>query len=219
MPQVNVTINGRQFRMACKDGQEEHLTRLARELDARVESLRGKFGEIGDTRLTVMAALTIADELGEMASRLRRLEDGVGHRPGAGGEHRSPRNRPASAAALLNAAAERIESVTKKLNTTVGANTVSIGGLERDTDLASSDTMLPAGNAQPNSTVDVSRKTSIALAAEATADSSAAVHSSGARNSGEHSCEVGLPGPSTSGWAPPPTRCATHVPWHAPALP
>ena len=37
MPQVNVTINGRQFRMACEDGQEEHLTRLARELDARIE--------------------------------------------------------------------------------------------------------------------------------------------------------------------------------------
>ena len=68
MAQVSVTINGRQFRMACEDGQEAHLMSLARELDGRIEGLRAKFGEIGDTRLTVMAALTIADELGEMGA-------------------------------------------------------------------------------------------------------------------------------------------------------
>jgi len=128
MPQVNVTINGRQFRMACEDGQEEHLTRLARELDGRIETLRGKFGEIGDTRLTVMAALTIADELGEMRSRLRRLEDelmAVQDAQAASTDcHQAGQ---ASAVALLNAAAERIESVTKKLNATVGANTVALG--------------------------------------------------------------------------------------------
>ena len=75
MAQVSVSINGRQFRMACEDGQEGHLMNLARELDVRIERLRAKFGEIGDTRLTVMAALTIADELGEMGARIQRLED------------------------------------------------------------------------------------------------------------------------------------------------
>jgi cell division protein ZapA len=128
MPQVNVTINGRQFRMACEDGQEEHLKRLARELDGRIEALRGKFGEIGDTRLTVMAALTIADELGEMASRLRRLEDELmavqDAQVASTDRHQTGQ---AAAAALLNAAAGRIESVTKKLNATVGANTVALG--------------------------------------------------------------------------------------------
>ena len=74
MSQVNVTINGRQFRMACEDGQESRVTDLARDLDARIESLRAKFGEIGDTRLTVMAALTVADELAEMGLRVKRLE-------------------------------------------------------------------------------------------------------------------------------------------------
>src|SRR5262249_62070435 len=59
MPQVSVTINGRQFRMACEDGEEEHLTHLAQELDARIVQLRARFGEIGDTRLTVMAALAL----------------------------------------------------------------------------------------------------------------------------------------------------------------
>ena len=74
MSQVNVTINGRQFRMACEDGQEDRVTDLARDLDARIEGLRAKFGEIGDTRLTVMAALTVADELAEMGLRVKRLE-------------------------------------------------------------------------------------------------------------------------------------------------
>ena len=75
MAQVSVTINGRQFRMACEDGQEEHLEKLARELDARIGGLRAKFGEIGDTRFTVMAAITVADELAEAGTRVKRLEE------------------------------------------------------------------------------------------------------------------------------------------------
>jgi len=128
MPQVNVTINGRQFRMACEDGQEEHLTRLARELDGRIETLRAKFGEIGDTRLTVMAALTNADELGEMASRLRRLEDELMAVQEAQVASTDRYNAAqATAAASLNAAAERIESVTKKLNAAIAPNSVALG--------------------------------------------------------------------------------------------
>ena len=74
MPQVSVTINGRQFRMACENGEEPRLMRLAEDLDARIAGLRGRFGEIGDTRLTVMAALALADELSEVKERLQRLE-------------------------------------------------------------------------------------------------------------------------------------------------
>jgi cell division protein ZapA len=128
MSQVSVTINGRQFRMACEDGQEEHLTTLARELDSRIESLRGKFGEIGDTRLTVMAALTIADELGEMGTRLNRLEEELMAVQEA---HVATTDRhkaaQAAIAASLTSAAERIESVTKKLNAAVGGNGVALG--------------------------------------------------------------------------------------------
>jgi len=128
MPQVNVTINGRQFRMACEDGQEEHLSRLARELDGRIETLRAKFGEIGDTRLTVMAALTIADELGEMELRLRRLEEElmVVQEAQVASTDRQQAAQ-AAATASLNAAAERIESVTKKLNAAIGGNSVALG--------------------------------------------------------------------------------------------
>jgi cell division protein ZapA len=128
MPQVNVTINGRQFRMACEDGQEEHLLELARQLDIRIEGLRGKFGEIGDTRLTVMAAITIADELAEMGERLKRLEATLAAAQNAQGVA-AVRDRAAQAtvAAALTSAAERIESVAKKINQTTGGEGVALG--------------------------------------------------------------------------------------------
>ena len=117
MSQVTVTINGRQFRMACEDGQESHLLRLAQELDHRIEKLRGTFGEIGDTRLTVMAALTVADELADTSGRLRRLEeDMAGLQDARAASAERAEATQAAVAAALNSAAERIEQVTKALN-------------------------------------------------------------------------------------------------------
>ena len=122
MSQVNVTINGRQFRMACEDGQEDHVSDLARDLDARIEHLRAKFGEIGDTRLTVMAALTVADELAEMGQRIRRLEQELTALQDARvvAADRS-KTAQAAVAAALAAAAERIENVTRKLDQSMGS--------------------------------------------------------------------------------------------------
>ena len=74
MSHINVTINGRQYRMACEEGQEVRLLKLAESLETRVGELRGKFGEIGDARLTVMAALTVCDELLDANARIRALE-------------------------------------------------------------------------------------------------------------------------------------------------
>src|SRR5580700_2096687 len=128
MSQVSVTINGRQFRMACEDGQEGHLMELARDLDSRIEGLRSKFGEIGDTRLTVMAALTIADVLSENAQRIKRLEDEVAVLADARATAADQAKTVQSAvAAALTAAAERIEIITKKLNQTSAGNGVALG--------------------------------------------------------------------------------------------
>lgn len=65
MAHVTVTIDGKQFRMACEDGQERHLEQLAGDLDNRIRQVRESFGEIGDLRLTVIAALMVTDELFE----------------------------------------------------------------------------------------------------------------------------------------------------------
>ena len=128
MAQVSVTINGRQFRMTCEDGQEEHLEQLASELDSRIGGLRAKFGEIGDTRLTVMAAITVADELAEAGARVKRLEEELAALQDAR-VTTSDRNKAAQAsiAAALSAAAERIEGITKKLNQTVATSGVALG--------------------------------------------------------------------------------------------
>src|ERR1700744_5862178 len=128
MSQVSVTINGRQFRMACEDGQEGHLMDLARDLDTRIEGLRTKFGEIGDTRLTVMAALTLADAMSETDARIKNLEIEVAElREARANFTEHNRNTQVAVAAALSAAAERIEILTRKLNQTIGGSTVAMG--------------------------------------------------------------------------------------------
>ena len=127
MNHINVTINGRQYRMACEEGQETRLMRLAESLQSRVEDLRGKFGEIGDQRLTVMAALTACDELLDANARLEKLEQELANlrdvRVAATDRARATQVAVANA---LNAAAERIEKTTQVLNRTVGGG-VAIG--------------------------------------------------------------------------------------------
>ncbi len=127
MNHINVTINGRQYRMACEEGQETRLMRLAENLQTRVEELRGKFGEIGDQRLTVMAALTACDELHDANARLEKLEQELTSlrdvRVAATDRARATQVAVANA---LNAAAERIEKTTQVLNRTVGGG-VAIG--------------------------------------------------------------------------------------------
>jgi cell division protein ZapA len=127
MAQVNATIAGRQFRLACEDGQEEHLQKLAYDLDQRIIDLRAKFGEIGDTRLTVMAALMLADELSETARKIRLLEEEATALQDARVVS-SDRAKAASAAVVhaFNSASERLEGITKKLNQSLG-NGVAVG--------------------------------------------------------------------------------------------
>jgi cell division protein ZapA len=127
MSHINVTINGRQYRMACEEGQEVRLLKLAENLEARVESLRGKFGEIGDARLTVMAALTVCDELLDANNKIRAIEeelDGLRNFRVAATD-RARANQTAVANAL-NAAADRVEKTTQMLNRTIGGG-VAIG--------------------------------------------------------------------------------------------
>lgn len=116
MPQVTVTIAGKTYRMACDDGQEQHLFGLARRLDGTIDELRGVFGEIGDQRLTVMSAITVLDQLSEAERKVEALKAEVAalseacerlERDRAGIEDR--------VADRLVAAAERIETLADAL--------------------------------------------------------------------------------------------------------
>ena len=127
MNHVSVTINGRQYRMACEEGQETRLLRLAESLESRVENPRGKFGAIGDSRLTVMAALTMADELADANQQIRGLEEELAAlrdvRVVAADRARATQS---AVAAALNSAADRIEKTTQVLNRTIGGG-IAIG--------------------------------------------------------------------------------------------
>ncbi len=74
MSEVTVTIAGHIYRMACAAGEEAHLQGLAQLLDGKIEQLKEAFGEIGDQRITIMAAITVADELSEAKGRIAQLE-------------------------------------------------------------------------------------------------------------------------------------------------
>ncbi|NLR99692.1 cell division protein ZapA [Rhizobium sp. P38BS-XIX] len=74
MAQVTVTIDGKAYRMACEEGQEDHLTDLANRFDQYVLHLKSQFGEIGDLRLTVMSGIMIMDEVSELTRRVASLE-------------------------------------------------------------------------------------------------------------------------------------------------
>ena len=78
MAQVDVSVNGQSYRIACEDGQEDRLVDLAAMVDEKVLGLVNQIGQVGSNRLLVMAALIIADELVDLkneAGSSQELED------------------------------------------------------------------------------------------------------------------------------------------------
>jgi cell division protein ZapA len=117
MGQVNVTISGKTYRMACDDGQEEHLESLGRQLGETIELLRGQFGEIGDQRLTVMAAITLADRYSEAERRVAQLEAEVtGLEEARAAIAERADSREFDVAEAMESLAERLESLAGRLN-------------------------------------------------------------------------------------------------------
>lgn len=117
MPEVNVEINGRRYRMACEEGQQQRLIGLAKRFNDQVEGLKGAVGEIGDNRLTVMAGIAVLDELAEAERRIRTLEEQVGELTRAGQEIATEyETLEQQFAERLAAAAARLESVAETLD-------------------------------------------------------------------------------------------------------
>jgi cell division protein ZapA len=102
--------------MACEDGQEEHLGRLAERLDRTVEKLRGEFGEIGDQRLTVMAAITMADRNADSERRLADLEAKIAELEEERAQaHNRQQGHEAAVARSIDTVAARIETFATRL--------------------------------------------------------------------------------------------------------
>ncbi|MBV9586609.1 MAG: cell division protein ZapA [Alphaproteobacteria bacterium] len=102
MTEVVVTVNGRDFPLSCADGQEARTRRLAQYVDAKIGEFAKSLGQAGETRLLLLAALVIADELSDTGEALQQ-----------------ERNRPPApeiataerAAAAVSGIAERIEAI------------------------------------------------------------------------------------------------------------
>lgn len=120
MPEVNVEINGRKYRMACEEGQQGHLIGLAERFNAHVEGLKGAVGEIGDNRLTVMAGIAVLDELSEAERRIAALEAEVATLTEAGQDIAAElESTEAQFAGKLTEAAKALEGVADTLDSSL----------------------------------------------------------------------------------------------------
>lgn len=113
MAQVEVSINGRSYEIACDDGQEDHLAQLGDYVDRRVKELVTAVGQVGDSRLLVMVSLLIADELAETYADLKNNA--------AEGDSTSAEQLEDRVAGIVEAAAARIEAAAAGLSQAASA--------------------------------------------------------------------------------------------------
>ncbi|MET0294557.1 MAG: cell division protein ZapA [Phenylobacterium sp.] len=107
MAQVTIEVNGRPYTVGCEDGQESHLTELGKLFDGQVRQVSRDLGQLGDTRLFLLGALLMGDELFELRGRLSGLQDEVA-------SLRSELSRTeAKSVTALERAAERIEKLVE----------------------------------------------------------------------------------------------------------
>ncbi|MFK7901415.1 MAG: cell division protein ZapA [Nitratireductor sp.] len=117
MASVTVLINGKNYRMACDEGQEPHLISLAEKLDSYAQQLKGSFGEIGDQRLTVMAGIMVTDELVEREAKIKKLEAKITLLEESNSTVANELTTSESTAAKqINEIADKVTSIVSKLN-------------------------------------------------------------------------------------------------------
>ncbi len=116
MPLVNIMVNQRAYTIACDEGEEEHLRALGAHVDSKVRHLLETVGQVGESRLMLMAALLIADDYLEASSQLQTHAKQVGALSGAHDEmHSRLVDAEGIAIAALEAAARRVEDIAVRL--------------------------------------------------------------------------------------------------------
>jgi cell division protein ZapA len=121
MGQVSVTLNGRTYRLECGAGEEAHLIGLAEYLGTHVETMKRKFGQVGDDRLILMAALMVTDELWELRRQMQEMKVGLAEaRRDKSASDESARALQSDLAARVGAAADRLEMLTEQFASTRG---------------------------------------------------------------------------------------------------
>jgi cell division protein ZapA len=74
MPQVEITIGGRNFEVACQDGEEQFLMTAAAMLDVEASSLSTQVGRRPESRMLLMAGLLLADRTAGLEDKVREAE-------------------------------------------------------------------------------------------------------------------------------------------------
>jgi cell division protein ZapA len=111
MGQVSVTLNGRTYRLECGEGEEAHLIALSEYLASHMETMKHKFGQVGDDRLILMASLMVTDELWEARRQLQELKGNVAElRRDRSSADESSKMLRADLADTISAAADRLNS-------------------------------------------------------------------------------------------------------------
>ena len=110
MAQVEVTVNGRQYIVACEDGKEEHLLELADYLDRSVAELVQSIGQVGEARLMLMAGLLIADELFDSRNSIIKLESEL-----ASAEDKAVGEVVSAANTVIERMTSRLDNIAERL--------------------------------------------------------------------------------------------------------
>jgi cell division protein ZapA len=115
MGQVSVTLNGRTYRLECGEGEEEHLIALSEYLGSHVDTMKHKFGQVGDDRLILMASLMVTDELWEARRQLQELKASMAElRRDRSAADDSAMTLRGDLADTISAAADRLEMLSER---------------------------------------------------------------------------------------------------------
>ncbi len=74
MPQVEIKIGGRNFEVACQEGEEQFLMTAAAMLDVEASSLSTQVGRMPESRMLLMAGLLLADRTAGLEDQVREAE-------------------------------------------------------------------------------------------------------------------------------------------------
>ncbi|MGD0530722.1 MAG: cell division protein ZapA [Methyloceanibacter sp.] len=115
MGQVSVTLNGRTYRLECGEGEEAHLIALSEYLGSHVDTMKHKFGQVGDDRLILMASLMVTDELWEARRQLQEIKANLAElRRDRSAADDTAKTMRADLAETISAAADRLEILNQR---------------------------------------------------------------------------------------------------------
>ncbi|MCV2870481.1 cell division protein ZapA [Defluviimonas sp. WL0002] len=75
MPEMRITIGGREFEVACQEGEEQFLRSAAQLLDSEASAVISQSGRMPEARMLLMAGLMIADKAAGLEDKLREVEE------------------------------------------------------------------------------------------------------------------------------------------------